>query len=115
MRIALDFDQTVTLDPEFWRAFIRLAQDAGHDIRIVTARDDKLDRTAMVASMESLCPVIYTRGIAKRWFCGHFGGNFQPDVWIDDRPEAVIANSPTTPEDLARWREERNEGESIAP
>jgi len=30
-----------------------------------------------------------------------------------DKPEAVITNSPTTPEDLAVWRAQRNEGEVL--
>lgn len=111
MKIALDYDNTYSADPVFWFAVIRLARRLGHDIRIVTARDERFDRTAPLVEAESILPVIYTRGIAKKWFCEHFGDGFVPDVWIDDKPESVISNSMATPEILQVWRKERGEGE----
>lgn len=110
MKIALDYDGTYSADPGFWAVVIGVARHRGHDIRVVTARDDLVDRTAPLADLEALVPVIYTRGIAKRWYCTHFTPDFVPDVWIDDRPEAIIENSRSTPEALAEWRNTRNEG-----
>lgn len=109
MNIALDYDQTYTLDPVFWGRFIRSCRQDGHDIRIVTIRDERFDRTAPIEALERIIPVIYTRGVAKRWFCGHFVNDWRVDVWIDDKPETIIANSETTPEALAAWRAERGE------
>lgn len=112
MNIALDFDQTYTLDPDFWNTFVWRAWDRGHDVRVVTIRDDRYDRTASITALENLIPVIYTRGVAKRWFCSHFVNDWPVHVWIDDKPETIIANSETTPEALAMWRAER--GEALA-
>lgn len=109
MKIALDFDNTYSADPSLWQAFIRSAVAAGHDIRIVTARDERFDRTAPLAEVEQVLPVIYTRGIAKRWFLEHFGDGFIADVWIDDRPEGILNNSTATPDFLAEWRANRGE------
>jgi hypothetical protein len=113
VKIALDYDQTYTLDPMFWQTFFRAAQDAGHDIRIITIRDERFDRTADIAQLEPNISVIYTRGVAKRWYCSHFTDGFMPDIWIDDKPQTIINNSETTPEDLARWRAERTDGPHI--
>lgn len=109
MRIALDYDLTYSIDPAFWQSFAGLAAMAGHDVRIVTFRDARLDRTTPLIEAEKIVPVIYTGGIAKRWFCEHFGDGFLPDVWIDDRPESVLGNSTATPDFLVEWRATRGE------
>ncbi|MDK1386349.1 hypothetical protein QN224_13115 [Sinorhizobium sp. 8-89] len=104
MRIALDYDDTFTRDPTFWQSFVKLARDLGHEVRIVTARDrthDNIDdRTGDIA-------VIYCNGVAKRFFCHHFE-HWDPDIWIDDKPEAVGNNSSFTKPMLAEWRETRD-------
>lgn len=38
MNIALDYDGTITPDPELWKFFIARALDLGHKIDIVTMR-----------------------------------------------------------------------------
>src|SRR5688572_19005901 len=111
MKIALDYDKTFTLDPEAWLAFVDFMRGRGHDVRIVTARDDRFDRTLPLLRLEQAgLVVIYTRGIGKDWFLRHFGLGFYPDVWVDDKPVNILNNSATAPEDLAKWREERDEG-----
>lgn len=83
MNISLDFDNTITRDPNSWDQFIRTMVLAGHKICIVTMRlpsentdiDKFLQRTLPIE-------VIYTGRIAKRHF-------FYADVWIDDCPEFV--------------------------
>lgn len=113
MKIALDYDQTYTLDPMFWSRFVSTAKLDGHDVRILTIRDERFDRTQALAELEQRVQVVYTRGVAKRWYCSHFTDGFMPDIWIDDRPQTIINNSETTPEDLARWRAERTDGPHI--
>ena len=115
MKIALDYDHTYSADPKLWNGFIFAAQGAGHDIRIVTARDDRFDRTEKILAAGERVDVIYTRGIAKRWYCEHFVKDFAPDVWIDDKPESIIANSDFSAEDLAKWRATRDEGIAAVP
>lgn len=109
MKIALDYDLTYTADRVFWNAFITAARESGHDVRIVTIRDERHDRTQPLIALEQHVPVIYTRGVAKEWFCTHFGDGFLPDIWIDDRPRTILENSDATPEALVQWRAERGE------
>lgn len=109
MKIALDYDKTYTEDPDFWRAFIILCQMHGHDCRIVTVRDDRpgLDRTQPLIDLEGVLPVIYTRGVAKRWYCDQFTDGWRPDIWVDDNPDNILTNSRLTPEQLVEWRATR--------
>ena len=110
MRIALDYDNTYTADPEMWNEFIGMVKHRfGHDVRIVTARDERHDRTDELRSLENHLPVIYCRGVAKKWFLTHFGDGFVPDVWIDDKPESINQNSDFAPDKLAEWRANRSE------
>ncbi len=113
MRVALDYDNTYTADPEFWNAFIARAKYNGHQVRIVTARDERFDRTAALAELEKRIPVIYCRGVAKQWYLTHFGEGFTVDVWIDDKPESILNNSEFSPDNLATWRANRGEGDCL--
>ncbi len=111
VHFALDYDKTFTADPVLWRAFIRMCKLRGHVVRIVTARDERHDNTEALFKLEREIPVIWCRGVAKRWWVKHFHPDFPVDIWIDDKPEAVIENSPTEPHDLKEWRSTRNEGQ----
>lgn len=75
MRIALDWDGTHTLDPDFWDAFARLAKQYGHEVALVTARGPG-------EHIEHFLPVVYCSRTPKR-------GHFAADVWIDDAPELI--------------------------
>ena len=109
MRIALDYDNTFTADPKLWRAFVFMARQSGHEVYIVTARDERYDRTPDLHEVSKHVPVIWCRGVAKRWWCSHFGpGTF--DIWIDDKPEAILYNSTATPSELIDWRATHPEG-----
>lgn len=112
MKIALDYDGTYSADPALWSAFIQIALASGHDVCIVTARSDRLDRTPPLVDLEEEVRVIYTRGIAKKWFLEHFG-EFIPDIWIDDRPESIFSNSSMSPAELDKWRAEREDGPHV--
>jgi hypothetical protein len=107
MKIALDYDLTYSADEVLWHKFINLAQVRGHEVRIVTIRDDRHDRTAQLVALEKHIPVMYSRGVAKKFYCTHEG--WAPDIFIDDKPETILYNSTTTPEDLAAWRAGRGE------
>lgn len=111
MKIALDYDGTYSADPLFWNAFIAQSINDGHEVRIVTARDERFDRTAKLVELEKRIPVVYCRGVAKKWYMTHFGDGFVPDIWIDDRPQSIFTNSEFAPDNLADWRANRNEGE----
>ncbi len=74
MKIALDFDNTFTADPELWSAFINTARQRGHEVKIVTSR-------------APYCPVplegieiVYCSFTAKKQ---HYP---EAHIWIDDDP-----------------------------
>lgn len=108
MKIALDYDKTYTLDKVFWNQFVDLCNAYGHDVRIVTARSPKND----FLPKKRLPPlldkdVIYCDGVAKRFHCHWFadgGKGWDPDVWIDDKPQGIDKNSSATREILDVWR-----------
>lgn len=108
MKIALDYDKTYTLDKEFWDDVIYRAEKRGHEVRIVTTRSPSLD---LITDDRLPCqgfPVVYCDGVAKRFHCHFFADDYKgwdPDVWIDDKPEGVDNNSTATKEILQKWRE----------
>jgi hypothetical protein len=90
MRIALDYDQTYTLDPDFWDLVIAAAKSRGHDILFLTMRrpdepiyphpDPELD-----------IRVIYTSRRAKVQFAE--ANELQIDIFIDDCPFWLLNDS----------------------
>jgi hypothetical protein len=109
LRVAIDYDKTYSADPIVFAKLVDLFRDAGHDVRLVTARDERYDCTKVLFDLERVMPVIWTRGTAKNWWCLHFA-KWVPDIVIDDKPGAWLNNSSTSPEDLAEWRANRGEG-----
>lgn len=112
MKIALDFDQTFTLSPRFWLGFLRDAIARGHEVRIVTARDEHNDginwalfggRYGTHFPYVAPCRVIWCDGRTKRTVCKELG--WEPDIWIDDNPAGIIfPTSFKDRESLAAWR-----------
>jgi hypothetical protein len=105
MNIALDYDDTFTASPEFWKEVILLARKYGHKTRIVTMRHPILDQ---IPEQDELrwnyeCLVEYTDGKAKRPVMLRDG--FPVDIWIDDRPKTVDNDSEYTTDELREWRE----------
>jgi len=107
VKIALDYDMTYSLAPEFWDEVIATATMHGHDVRIVTTRSPRDDNIDHIIDH---VPIIYCDGVAKKYFCTWFANDFKgwiPDVWIDDKPESILENSSGTRESLAEWRATR--------
>lgn len=105
-RIALDYDLTYNLMPDFWDDFIDQAQAAGHDVVLITYRDKDHDWTPLLTHLrDDMKVAVYcTGGVAKRWFSEHFGPG-HIDIWIDDKPEAILNNSSLNPVQLQEWRD----------
>lgn len=80
MLIALDYDKTYTADPALWDDFVKLAQDYGHTVKIVTMRMP--NETIVGAPVE----VVYTSRKAKSSFIA-------ADIWIDDSPAWIYQDS----------------------
>ena len=107
MKIALDYDRTYTLDKDFWNKVHMMAFKHGHEVRIVTARSPNLDPLSKIQNPHDI-PVVYCDGVAKRFVCRFFADDYkgwEPDVWIDDKPENIGNNSTATKEILEKWRE----------
>lgn len=112
MKIALDYDLTYTLMPGLWDDFITTAQAAGIYVVLITYRDKDHDWTPLMQHLvdEMRVPVYCTGGVAKRWYSEHFGPG-HIDIWIDDKPEAILNNSTLNPMQLKEWRD--NNAKSI--
>src|SRR5271154_1151566 len=74
MKIALDYDNTYTRDPELWNMFCAAAIQRKHTVTIVTSRHPDTP-----VELLSMLPVVYCGFKAKR-------EQFSADVWIDDDP-----------------------------
>lgn len=112
LKIAVDYDDTYTADPELWYDFMRTAQDRGHKVFICTYRDDRYDVDAELSYLEVQFEIVYTRGVAKKWWCEQFGPG-EVDIWIDDKPERIYENSSMPVEKLVEWREGNMQKEYI--
>ena len=107
MKIALDYDGTITADKDFFKDLILLARKYGHKTTIVTMRhaelDPILDAEEFFYNYET--PIIYCDGQPKRKVCEEQGVFI--DVFMDDMPEGVGNGSSYTLDQLAQWREEQ--------
>jgi hypothetical protein len=96
MDLALDWDDTFTADPAFFRSLITLARAFGHRPVIVTARWDRRmysdpsrhwgdEVRNEIGNLD--VPIVFAGEKWKREAAREAGFNCR--VWIDDRPEAV--------------------------
>jgi hypothetical protein len=76
MKIALDYDNTFTRDPDLWICFVGMAYMRGHEVTIVTSRNEATP--VPVTGIE----VIYCAFKAK-------DQHYDADVWIDDDPKHI--------------------------
>lgn len=90
--IALDYDGTYTADPALWDAFIRAAQKQGHTVGCVTWRRNNAVEAPVVHKLGQRhnMPLFFTGRKAKLQFMADQG--IQVDIWIDDRPDAILAD-----------------------
>lgn len=88
MLIALDYDDTYTVDPDLWLAFVELAKMRGHIVYVVTMRYQSETSSMDGRLLGAVQGVIPTGRQLKREFTENMGLYF--DVWIDDMPEYVV-------------------------
>ena len=81
LKIALDFDDTITVDPEFWSLFIALAKKYKHEVTIVTFRNDDASDNDDIEyfALKNKVDIVYTN-FKQKSAC------FNADIWIDDLP-----------------------------
>lgn len=83
MKIALDYDETYTLDKQFWKMFVLMAKASGHEVKFVTYRDSQWRNDDILNDASELnIEAIFTGGKQKCNF-------YSADVWIDDMPVTI--------------------------
>lgn len=90
MIIALDYDDTYTLDPEFWDYFILSALRKNYTVLCVTMRYPH-EGAEVEKQIGKYCKVIYTCRKAKQPYLADL--SIFPDVWIDDRPDWIFTDA----------------------
>lgn len=84
MRIAIDFDGTISSNRDMWSDLIRVMQEYGAEVFIVTAREQKANNEDIHRYGNAVgVPVVFTGGAQKQDF-------FDADIWIDDNPSSVV-------------------------
>ena len=87
MTIALDYDDTYTLNPELFNEIIKVFKSHGYKVLIVTYRHSTAFND-MNMNIKGISDYVFTGGIAKEKYCNECG--IEIDIWIDDSPEAII-------------------------
>lgn len=91
MLIALDYDMTYTLDPEFWNEFISNAKLKNHEVICITMRYNiGAESEDVMNSIGKICSVFFSGRKAKREYINTM--NIFPDIWIDDSPHWILNN-----------------------
>ena len=89
MRIAIDFDDTLTMDAALWRIFIASCTSLGHSVICVTARRDTDDNNESISQWMRSHGIdlrVYYTGLASK--VEHMKKlNMPVDIWIDDDPK----------------------------
>lgn len=89
MIIALDYDDTYTVDPEFWKTVIDAAISRNHTIICVTARDKNPENEIELKNnLPNYIDIYFTNFYPKNDFMRCH--NIAVDVWIDDSPGWIV-------------------------
>ena len=87
MNIGLDYDDTITRDPEAFKKIVKIFREVGHKVYIVTMRSEhECDdiRKEWGDLVDSIVPCGLKAKRSKTWelgICIH--------IWIDDMPQSV--------------------------
>lgn len=88
MVIAIDYDDTFTQDPAFWRRFCMMAMGSGHHVILVTNRQGtRQDARELQRLRGCVREIIFAQEGPKRYAARVRG--YDPHVWIDDNPSTV--------------------------
>lgn len=87
--IAIDYDDTFTANPPFWRAVIALAHASGVTPIIVSCRDRTEEDIRDIAAATGLGRgrIYLTSRVAKKFYMEMLG--IQVAWWCDDNPAAI--------------------------
>ena len=93
LTFGIDFDKTITADPEFFRDLIELIRDHGHRAVIVTGRSDEFPWSHEVRVWvqeyfaDTRLPIVFAAAKWKRQAALEEG--YVIDIWMDDFPEYI--------------------------
>lgn len=88
MLIAIDYDNTYTLDPDFWDSFLENARKSHHNVICVTRRFQSKGKKVYKALDGKVDDVIFCNHRPKIDVTRELG--IYVDVWIDDSPEYIF-------------------------
>lgn len=93
MNIGLDYDGTITAEPNGFSVFVDTMRKLGHKVYIVTMRYDSecLNDEAFMYWKHKVDGIIATNRKSKKQAADKKG--LIIDVWIDDNPEAVYMDA----------------------
>lgn len=90
IKVALDFDDTVTLNYNLFNRVVSAFKSGGCDVRVVTFRFSYGDNSDVQSFAEFHgIPIIFTGGRQKSHVCEELG--WSPDIWIDDSPHLIVS------------------------
>lgn len=83
MNIAIDYDDTYTLDKNLWNKIIDIFLKDGHKVFCITKRYEHI---ADDIRQDMKIPIIYA---TKSKLEAAIKKNINIDVWIDDKPQTI--------------------------
>ena len=86
--IAIDYDDTISLNIEAWKQIINLFTSLGAIVYVVTYRSST-QFDDMCLDIPNVKDTIFTNAIAKKKYCEDVA-NIDVDIWIDDLPESIV-------------------------
>jgi len=86
--IAIDYDDTISLNIDAWKQIIKLFHSFGAIIYVVTYREStRFDD--MILDIPYVRDFIFTNANGKKKYCEDVVG-IEADIWIDDSPESIV-------------------------
>lgn len=85
LKVALDYDDTFTVNPQMWGMIVAVMKQFGAEVKFVTYRSMKTNNADIELSAKEVdIPIIYCNYYQKAQVCAKSG--WIPDIWIDDMP-----------------------------
>lgn len=91
LNFALDWDGTVTCEPDGFYDFIKTMRSKGHKVYIVTMRYPSECENIPIQFQNEVDGIIATSRKAKYDFTKELGLNIH--IWIDDTPKAILQDA----------------------
>lgn len=107
MNIAIDFDNTITADPQLFKHLINSIRMYGHKVYIVTYRYGPLAHASnsdVWAWKDSVDGIFFTGHQAKRKYI-YDNHKLRIDIWMDDTPDSITTTEYyNTPDSLRDFK-----------